>query len=97
MCRAPGMRVTRACDPRPHVYLHVPPPPKVPTGGTAKQMAQLLERSWFAVPLLALVACGGVRPDPGQEPDFVVRDAAVVLRTDAAFTRSVDFPASLGP
>jgi hypothetical protein len=41
--------------------------------------------AWLSLPLLA--ACGGV------EPDFRVRDAGVVIRTDAAFTRSVDFPA----
>ena len=56
-------------------------------------MAQHLFRSWIAIPLLALVACGGVLPDPGQTPDFVIRDAAVVIQSDAAFTRSADFPA----
>jgi hypothetical protein len=44
---------------------------------------------WLSLPLLALAACGGV------EPDFRVRDAAVRLQTDAAFTRSVDFPARI--
>jgi hypothetical protein len=41
--------------------------------------------AWLALPFVA--ACGGV------EPDFRVRDAAVVVRSDAAFTRSTDFPA----
>ena len=43
--------------------------------------------TWFSLPVLALAACGGV------QPDFRVRDAGVVVRSDAAFTRSVDFPA----
>jgi hypothetical protein len=37
--------------------------------------------------LLTLAACGS------EQPDFQVRDVAVEVRTDAAFTRSADFPA----
>jgi hypothetical protein len=46
--------------------------------------------SWMMLPLLALAACGGTA---ASSPDFVVRDTAIVIRTDAAFTRSGDFPA----
>ena len=56
-------------------------------------MAPLFLRSWIAVPLLALAACGGLQPEPTATPDFVIRDAAVVIQSDAAFTRSADFPA----
>jgi hypothetical protein len=56
-------------------------------------MSQIFLRSWIAVPLLALAACGGLRTDPAVTPDFVVRDAAIVIQSDAAFTRSADFPA----
>jgi len=56
-------------------------------------MAQLLLRSWIAVPLLALAACGGVRPDAAPAPDFVIRDAAIVIQSDAAFAHKADFPA----
>jgi len=45
--------------------------------------------TWFSLPILALAACGGV------QPDFRVRDAGVVVRSDAAFTRSIDFPARI--
>ena len=44
-------------------------------------------RQWQAVAVLALSACGSV------EPGFTVRDVTVTVRTDAAFTRSQDFPA----
>jgi hypothetical protein len=44
-------------------------------------------RQWQAVALLTVSACGGV------EPGFQVRDTAVMVRTEAAFTRSPDFPA----
>jgi hypothetical protein len=37
--------------------------------------------------MLGLAACGSV------EPGFQVRNTMVTVRTDAAFTRSVDFPA----
>jgi hypothetical protein len=40
--------------------------------------------------LLGLVACSA---RPGQEPDFQVRGAGVVIRTDAAFAHRADFPA----
>ena len=45
--------------------------------------------AWLTLPLLALAACGGVKPD------FRVGDVGVVIRTDAAFTRSSDFPARI--
>jgi hypothetical protein len=44
-------------------------------------------RQWRAIALLTLSACGSV------ETGFPVRGATVTVRTDAAFTRSVDFPA----
>jgi hypothetical protein len=50
-------------------------------------MARISRQAWQFIPLLAAAACGGV------EPGFQVRDTAVVVRTDAAFTRSPDFPA----
>ena len=45
--------------------------------------------TWLTPPLFALAACGGL------QPDFRVRDAGVVVRSEAAFTRSVDFPARI--
>jgi hypothetical protein len=51
------------------------------------RITRVTRLTWFALPLLAAAACGGV------EPSFHVRDTSVVVRSDAAFTRSVDFPA----
>lgn len=53
------------------------------------RITRVTRLAWLTVPLLALAACGGV------EPDFRVRDAAVVVRSDATFTRSVDFPSRI--
>ena len=47
-------------------------------------MTRFTRIAWLVLPLLA--GCGGV------EPDFRVRDAGVLVRSDAAFTRSPDFP-----
>lgn len=41
-----------------------------------------------ALLLTALAACGGTEP----QPDFVVRSAAIVLRSDAPFTQHGDLP-----
>jgi hypothetical protein len=46
---------------------------------------RITSMAWLALPLLA--GCGAAGPD------FRVRDAAVVVRSDAAFTRTEDFPA----
>ena len=53
------------------------------------RITRVTRLTWFSLPILALAACGGV------QPDFRVRDAGVVVRSDAAFTRSVDFPARI--
>jgi hypothetical protein len=55
-------------------------------------MARLTRLACLTLPLAALAACGGA-PATASAPDFVVRDTAVVVQTDAAFTRSEDFPA----
>jgi hypothetical protein len=41
-----------------------------------------------AVAFLALAGCGGAV----EQPDFVVRGTAVVVRSGASFTQSADFP-----
>jgi hypothetical protein len=51
------------------------------------RITRVTRLTWLSLPVLALAACGGV------QPDFRVRDTGVVVRSDAAFTRSVDFPA----
>jgi hypothetical protein len=55
-------------------------------------MARLNRLAWTWLPLAALAACGGTPPS-ASAPDFVVRDTAVVVQTDAPFTRSPEFPA----
>lgn len=52
-------------------------------------MAQILRNSWMALSLLAIAGCGA----QASQPDFVVQDTSVVVRSEAAFTRSSDFPA----
>ena len=51
------------------------------------RITRVTRLAWLTAPLLAVAACGGA------EPSFHVRDTSVVVRSDAAFTRSVDFPA----
>ena len=51
------------------------------------RITRVTRLAWLTAPLLAVAACGGA------EPSFHVRDPSVVVRSDAAFTRSVDFPA----
>lgn len=48
--------------------------------------------AWPVLPVLLLAACGQAAGAP-EDAAFLVRDTAVVVRTDAAFTRSADFPA----
>ncbi len=48
--------------------------------------------AWTLVPLAALAACGGTPATDPSSPDFAVRETAVVVQSDAAFTRSADFP-----
>jgi hypothetical protein len=51
------------------------------------RITRVTRLAWLTAPLLAVAACGGA------EPSFHVRDTSVVVRSNAAFTRSVDFPA----
>jgi hypothetical protein len=56
-------------------------------------MGRISRTAWTWLPLVALAACGGAPSETLSTPDLVVRNTAIVVQTDAAFTRSADFPA----